>query len=292
MEVKDFSWNSLAGRMLLVVFFSLVTLVGYFVFGSSFSGSPAETGRTLFDENCQSCHTFGGGEIVGPDLQGIFDRREREWVARFITSPDWMIAEGDPVAMELLIEFNGVEMPNQALAEADVELIMLFLESQDSLTQAVLELPRGSAGRGESLFTGDQLLEAGGTPCMACHTVGGIGEYGGGTLGPDLTRAYERYGEPGLTSVMQNISFPAMKYVYGGKNLSGQEIADLLAFFIEADTAGDEGMADQATGLFWMSGIGGAVVLFGFMALFWPRQSKNQIERLRIKAETASKGKL
>ena len=126
---------------------------------------------------------------------------------------------------------------------------------------------------------------------MACHTVGITGEYGGGNLGPDLTHAYDRYGEPGLASAMQNISFPTMKNVYVGKALAPQEAADLLVFFAEADAVGIEGLADSVTGIFWGSGAVGALVLFAFMAVSWPRQSKNQTERLREKADAASRRK-
>jgi mono/diheme cytochrome c family protein len=289
MEVKGFAWNSLAGRMLITVFLGLILLIGYYTFGTPSAGSSTKAGQEIFNEECQSCHTIGGGELVGPDLKGVLERRDRDWVERFIASPDWLIAEGDPIALELLDEYYGVEMPNQALTEEDVESIMVFLEVQDSLTQTAVVLPIGSASRGEKLFSGAQGLENGGTPCMACHTVGGVGDYGGGNLGPDLTLVFDRYGEPGLISTMQNISFPTMKNIYAGKALTPQESADLLALFSEANVTGGEGVADSVTGLFWGSGAVGALVLFGFMAIFWPRQNQNQTERLRKKADAASR---
>jgi mono/diheme cytochrome c family protein len=284
MEVKTFRWNSLAGRMLVLVLLSLILVAGFYIISAPSESSPAIAGRELFDENCQSCHTIGGGALVGPDLKGVLDRRESEWVKRFIGSPDWVIAEGDPIALELLEEFNGVEMPNLSLTTEDVEIIISFMEEQANLTQASIELPIGNIMHGEKLFMGDQFLENGGTPCMACHTVGGVGQFGGGTLGPDLTHVFDRYGEPGLTSAMQNISFPTMKNVYVGKTLTLQETADLLAFFAQADEVGNEGLAESTTMLFWGVGAAGTFVLFGIMIFFWPRQSKNQTDRLRKKA--------
>ncbi len=284
MEVKTFTWNSLAGRMLILVFLSLIVVVGYYIFGNPSANSPAIVGGNLFEEHCQACHSIGGGELVGPDLKGVLERREIEWVKRFIGSPDWVIAEGDPIALELLDEFNGVEMPNLSLTVEDVDIIIAFLEDQDSLTAAVVELPTGNIERGENLFVGDQFLEGGGTPCMACHTVGSVGQFGGGNLGPDLTHVFERYGEPGLASAMQNISFPTMKNVYTAKALTLQETADLLAFFGQADVDGNEGLAESTNTLFWGVGFAGAFGLFIIMAFFWPRQSKNQNEILRKKA--------
>lgn len=291
MEAKNFTWNSLAGRMLIVVIVSLLLLVGYYTFGSPSSSSPAKVGRNIFEGECQSCHSIGGGALVGPDLSGVLDRRDREWVVRFIGSPDWLIAQGDPIAIELVDEFNGVEMPNQALSEEEVEFVMAFLEIQGNLTQSEVVLPTGNATRGEMIFTGKKSLEESGLPCISCHTVGGVGEFGGGNLGPDLTHAYDRYGEPGLTSALQNISFPTMKHVYSDKELTLQETSDLLSFFTKVDIAGSEGFAESVTGLFWGSGIAGAVALFVVMAVFWPRQRKNQTERLRMKADADSRGK-
>lgn len=284
MEVKRFVWNSLAGRMLIAVFVGLILLIGYYALGSSSSSSPAIAGRDIFDEKCLSCHTIGGGALVGPDLKGVLERRDRDWVARFIASPDRVIGEGDPIALELLAEYNGVAMPNLALSEEDVELIMAHFEVQDNLTEAAVALPVGDASHGEKLFTGARAMENRGTPCMGCHTVGSTGAYGGGNLGPDLTFVYTRYGELGLASAITNISFPTMKNVYLGKELSAQETADLLAYFAKADIAGNEGLAESTTNLFWASGVVGAFALFVFMAFSWPRQSKNLTERLRKKA--------
>ena len=289
MEVKNFDWNSLAGNFIKVVFLALILLFAYYTFGSPSSGSPAATGQEIFDAQCQSCHTIGGGNTVGPDLQGVLVRRDRDWVARFIASPDFVIAEGDPIAMELLEEFNGIEMPNRALTDEDVEFVLVFLEVQDSLTQAAEDLPTGNAAVGEKLFTGAKMLEGRGTPCMACHTVGSVGQFGGGNFGPDLTHVYGRYGEAGLTSAMQNISFPTMKNVYLGKALSAQGAADLLSFFDEAAILDGEDLAESSTNIFWGVGSAGALFLFIIMAFYWPRQSKNQTERLRNKADADSR---
>ncbi len=289
MEEKDFNWNSLAGRVLGVVFLGLILLVGFYSYGNQSASSPAIEGQEIFSEQCQSCHSIGGGTLVGPDLQGVLERRDRDWVTRFIATPDWVIAEGDPIALELLKEFNGVEMPNRALTDEDVEKVMAFLEVQDSLTQSTSVLPVGVAKRGEKLFSGAKLLVNGGTPCIGCHTVGSVGVYGGGNLGPDLTHAFSRYGEPGLASAMQNISFPTMKNVYLGKALNSGEVSDLLAFFTEVNETEKEGVADSATNLFWGAGAVGAFVLFIIMAFSWPRQSKNQTERLRKKADAESR---
>ena len=116
---------------------------------------------------------------------------------------------------------------------------------------------------------------------MGCHTVGGVGSFGGGNLGPDLTHVYQRYGETGLASSLQNIAFPTMQAVYVEKSLSDQEVSDLIAFFAQADTDGQAGAGERFTSMFWTGGIVGAIVLFGAMAFFWPSQRESLSDRLR-----------
>src|SRR3989338_7370036 len=69
-------------------------------------------GGTIFQQKCVSCHTVGGGKLVGPDLKGVTAKRERSWLVRWIKEPDKMLAAGDPIAASLLKEFNNVPMPN------------------------------------------------------------------------------------------------------------------------------------------------------------------------------------
>src|SRR5690606_2738460 len=40
-----------------------------------------------FKQNCMSCHTVGGGRLVGPDLKDVTERKDREWLTRFILDP-------------------------------------------------------------------------------------------------------------------------------------------------------------------------------------------------------------
>jgi nitrite reductase (NO-forming) len=90
-----------------------------------------ETGEALYKERgCTACHTIGGGKLAGPDLEGVTDRREREWLRKWIKSPDTMVMT-DPIAKELLKEYF-VPMPNQGLTEEEVEFIITYLKYEDS----------------------------------------------------------------------------------------------------------------------------------------------------------------
>ncbi|MBI2186755.1 MAG: c-type cytochrome [Acidobacteria bacterium] len=81
----------------------------------------------LFEEKCTTCHTLGSGDFLGPDLAGVADRRPREWLLRFIVEPDRVLAEGDPVALELLKKYSDLEMPNLKVTLEEAEAALAYI---------------------------------------------------------------------------------------------------------------------------------------------------------------------
>lgn len=269
---------------ILILFILFITSTTSLVWASS-SSQTADEGKTIFEERCAACHTIGGGDLVGPDLQGVTQHRDRQWLINFIDDPAKMIADGDPIATDLLNEYNEVTMPSLGLTSAEIEQVLTYLESQPTTDQPQGEqaqsLPQGDSARGENLFTGQITLQKGGIPCMGCHSVDGVGQYGGGNLGPDLTHVLQRYGQTGLANALGTLPFPTMQGPYANKALTPQEQADLLAFFEQADAQGTENQAATFTPWFWGAGLAGVLVLFSVMAIFWPRQRMSISENLR-----------
>ena len=197
----------------------------------------ASEGETLFKEKCVVCHTIGGGNLVGPDLDGVIERREVQWLAEWILAPDKMLAAGDPIAVQLLADFNNIPMPNLRLSEAQVAALIAYLESAQgtTVTMAKKPLPSGSPDQGWALFTGARRLENGGPACMSCHSIAGLGALGGGALGPDLTFAYNNYGgDNGLALYLESLPTVTMNAVWARQPLTAQEQDDLRAFLKEA----------------------------------------------------------
>lgn len=89
-------------------------------------------GSYLFRTRCQSCHTIGEGDRLGPDLAGVAGARPAPWLSRWIREPDRMIAERDPVALAMLARYRNLPMPNLGLGEAEVADIVTFMRSQDA----------------------------------------------------------------------------------------------------------------------------------------------------------------
>lgn len=99
-------------------------------------------GQALFIKACASCHTIGGGKRIGPDLQALSARRDRNWIVSYLTAPEQMRARKDPIAMELFASYSA-RMPTLGLSEADAADVIAYVEA---LTYAAAAANKNSPG--------------------------------------------------------------------------------------------------------------------------------------------------
>ncbi len=266
------TWKSsrLAAILFLLVVLSLAAGLGQVL--AVPPSQSADEGEEIFQTACATCHTIGGGDLIGPDLEGVTTRRDGDWLTRWISAPDVMLDQGDPIATELLEKYNNLPMPNLGLSEVEVASLIAFLETQtdgapSEQTPQVLE--EGDEGRGKNLFTGVTRLTNGGPSCRACHSSGGIGGLGGGKLGPDLTDAFAKYQEGLIAWPSENSPSKTMRPIFSDKPLTSEEKADLLAFFRTTD------VSKRATEVIWqLVGLAaaGVFVFAGLAGLVWRRR--------------------
>lgn len=267
--------------------FSLALLLaGVFLLASAgivAASSPPQTtaqGEQIFQSKCAGCHSIGEGKRVGPDLKGVTGVRSAEWLAAFIAGPQQVIDSGDKDAGQLVKEYNGLVMPTLGLSQAEVAAVIDYLQAPGG-TAAAANVALGDAARGQQLFSGGIALANGGTACNACHTVTGTGFLGGGSLGPNLSHAFTKYGgAAGMNTTLGSLPFPTMQGIFATRPLTAGEQADLLAFLQQADQ--QPAPAAPLNGLFFpAAGIAGAAALFGLLYRFWPRQRQSLSEKLR-----------
>jgi protein SCO1 len=102
-------------------------------------------GEALFLKACSSCHTIGKGDRAGPDLLDVAKRRDQAWLKHFVTRPDRMMAERDPVAVALMERFPAVKMPNLGLSEQDAADALAYIEAQSYAVHADSRPKRAAA---------------------------------------------------------------------------------------------------------------------------------------------------
>ncbi len=104
-------------------------------------GKAAESGQEIFLSTCSGCHTIGQGVLVGPDLAGVTARREESWLQRQIKDPEGLIAEKDPIAMQLLQEADNMPMPSPGLSDEEVTAVIAYFKSIEKQASVAIGLP-------------------------------------------------------------------------------------------------------------------------------------------------------
>jgi cytochrome c2 len=248
--------------------------------------------ETLFEKRCYSCHNIGGGDKAGPDLKGVTDRQSKEWLHRFIPSPSAMKSSGDPAAVAVFRKFAPTVMPDQSLTTEEIDALIAMLgewsKGSAPFVPASARLARPiraeDAGHGRQLFTGEIPLGNGAPACISCHNLDGIGTFGGGTLGPDLTAVNRRFGDPQLIAMLQNPAFPTMLSLFATKPLTEEEVITLFALFQQARAvaplAGGGTTAAPIESGFLVAGAGGLIVAIVGFNLVWRRRLRGVREHL------------
>lgn len=87
----------------------------------------AAHGMEVYNNMCLACHKVDK-KFIGPPPTGILKRRTPEWVMNMILNPEEMV-KSDPLAKDLLMEFNGAPMANQGLTEADARAVLEYFRT-------------------------------------------------------------------------------------------------------------------------------------------------------------------
>jgi mono/diheme cytochrome c family protein len=85
------------------------------------------TGADLFKMKCTACHK-ANKKFIGPSPVGVLERRSAEWVMNMILDPEGMVKD-DPIAKQLLIDYNGSPMANQSLTEEEARAILEYFRT-------------------------------------------------------------------------------------------------------------------------------------------------------------------
>jgi mono/diheme cytochrome c family protein len=240
------------------------------------TAAQADAAKDLYIQNCASCHTIGDGDRVGPDLKGVHETRDPDWLHTIIQRPSRLL-DSDPIAQEMLRKYNNVRMPDLGMTDEQTKsLIELIARCSDEpcdftgdFVPAVDATP-ADVELGRRLFVGLEPFESGGAACVACHTATGAGAIsGGGNLATDLTHAFARLGDDGLDAALKNPTFALMDQVYRKHPLDADEVFALRAFLNEANK--QPGAPDSPL-LFILAGLGGAACSLVVLNAAWSRR--------------------
>lgn len=224
--------------------------------------STAQSGEELFKTHCATCHTVGKGKLIGPDLSGVYNKMNDDWLHSFIRSSQKMVQSGDKDAVAIFNEFK-IPMPDNPLSDQQISSILDYIKQSDSsggaagaqTAQKPAQAPSDSTGAkpdststgavaaapdtvkyssddvnlGSNLFFGIEPFVNDVPPCMSCHDINNPLALGGGRLARDLSASYPKLGAGGIQAILANPPFPAMKAAIKGQ-VTPEEITALSAF--------------------------------------------------------------
>ena len=241
----------------------------------------AQESAAYFQSNCASCHTIGGGPLVGPDLQNLEQRKDRQWLLKFLANPQAVIDSGDPYAKKMLGESNDVVMPAvSGLDRVQIEALLDWIAAQGKSTaQPAAAAPpaepvftTADAALGKELATGTRPLANRGAPCISCHAFHGIPMLGGGALGPDLTHEFNRLGGArAAIAWLGSPPTPTMKSIYSAHAIQPDE-AHALAAYLDSLSKQEGGGAARAEKRFLLIGLGGCLIALVAMDTIWRKR--------------------
>lgn len=185
-------------------------------------------GQTIFERTCFACHTIGEGIRVGPDLEGVHERREADWLRRWMADPVGM-GRTDPLGQQLLAEFNGVPMAPTLLSEAEIEQVLEYIQevSEGRLVMNVgdagvpTELSAADFDRGQDIYF---------NRCAGCHGTLRAGATGP-AIQPDRTTVI---GSAALKATLTH-GLPGGMPAWGDAGILSEDEINIMARYVQID---------------------------------------------------------
>jgi len=237
-------------------------------------------GEEIFNQVCVACHTVGGGVLIGPDLQGVGERRSEDWIIRFVQHSQQMVADGDPDAVAIFNQYKQVPMPDWPLSADEIRSVIAFAgEGQTAAAAPVAAATPEQIVLGQALFQGTTRLANGGPSCNSCHDVTNDAVIGGGVLAKELTTVFTRLGGPGVRAILGSPPFPVMQRAYMDRPLTEDEVVSLVGFLEKADAEHAlHQPRDYGIKLFG-AGVLGALFLLGLYSLAWRGRRRGSVNQ-------------
>jgi mono/diheme cytochrome c family protein len=130
----------------LLVFAVVFTGLSVFMSGSA-QAQDASKGEQLFKANCASCHALDK-KLVGPALSGVTEKREQEWLFKWIRNSQALVKAGDPEAVAIFEEYNKSPMTAFAhFSDEQISDILTYIENPP--VKEVKAADAGAAAGGE-----------------------------------------------------------------------------------------------------------------------------------------------
>jgi mono/diheme cytochrome c family protein len=107
--------------------FCVLFLVIIFCSTSNLFADDVKSGEKLFKQNCTACHMMTSTRLVGPGLEGVTDKYEKEWLVKWIRNSQSLIASGDERANAIFEEYNKSVMTSFDFSDQEFSDLLAYL---------------------------------------------------------------------------------------------------------------------------------------------------------------------
>ena len=91
------------------------------------SADDVKAGEKIFKQNCTACHMMTSTRLVGPGLEGVTDKYEKEWLIKWIRNSQQLIKSGDERAIAIYEEYNKVAMASFDFSDQEFSDLLAYL---------------------------------------------------------------------------------------------------------------------------------------------------------------------
>ncbi len=255
----------------------LLSLSVLCVFALAMIKGQGDAVEQLFTTKCGICHTIGKGRLVGPDLLNVHEKRSDEWLLEYVRSSQTMIKKGDPDAVAIFEEFNGILMPDPLISDDEITSIIGYIaessasggSSGPAYTSVLTDATATDAALGQELFEGRVRFENGGPSCISCHNIQRRETKLATNYAKDVMGSFEILGEAGASAILKTPPYPVMAEAFNGHDLTDAERHDLLAYLKEAKAQAPNMALSSMYSNFLAVSLTGGALLFVLYSLFW-----------------------
>ena len=193
--------------------------------GDAEMSADAKSGQEVFERNCVTCHTVGQGDGIGPDLAGVTEKRDHDWLVRWLDDPIGM-GQNDPLGQQLLAEWNNVPMSDSNLSGDEITQVLAYIEHASAadvevVEEAPMELTEAQFEEAKDIYF---------NRCAGCH-----GTLRTGATGPNIEPARsQEIGTTALKAILNN-GLPGGMPPWGRMGILSQDEIAIMAAFVQQD---------------------------------------------------------
>jgi len=217
--------GSTIGRPVLDVL-ALVALLTACSQGGGDMTAQQKAGEEIFNRSCTTCHTIGQGDRIGPDLAGVKDRHDHDWLVRWIDDPIGM-SQTDPIAKELVAKWKNIPMSDAMIDPPQVEEVLAYIDWASAAggvgvaNEPPMELDEAQFAQAKQIYF---------DRCAGCH-----GTLRAGATGPNIQPARTTViGTTAIKAILNN-GLPGGMPPWGRMGILNQDEINLMASYVQDD---------------------------------------------------------